>query len=139
MNLRRNEAPCPGRNAPSTESEGVGLRIGIKNLDGERAIHDQLVLPDELVEPLVGHHAFAIGVDVGAVALARPDAVDGHAESHRLAVSARGFVRRIVANLLEREIKQAVEIGPGDDGAENVWRIVVVAFAGEPGLSNGSL
>jgi hypothetical protein len=90
MNLLRNGAPCPGRNAPSTESEGVGLHVGIKKLDGERAIHDQLVLPDELVEPVVGHHAFAIGVDVGAVCLPRPDAVDGHAESHRLAVSARG-------------------------------------------------
>jgi hypothetical protein len=39
----------------------------------------------------------------------------------------RGIRDRIVANLLESQVEQAVEIDPGNDDAENVWRIVVIA------------
>ena len=46
-------------------------------------------LTNELVEPLVGHRAFAVGVDVRPVAVAGRRAVDGHAKAHRLAVDVR--------------------------------------------------
>ena len=60
----------------SAEGERIGLHVGVEKLDCERTIHDRPALAHQLVEPVVDHHAFAVGVDVGAVALARRGAVD---------------------------------------------------------------
>src|ERR1700728_4292719 len=51
-----------------TKGKRVGLYIGIKKLDREGAVDDRPALTDELVEPVVGDHPFAVGVRVGAVA-----------------------------------------------------------------------
>ena len=59
-----------------TKGKRVSLHIGIKKLDREDAVHDRPALADELVEPVVGDHAFAVGVRVGAVAFAGRGAVD---------------------------------------------------------------
>ena len=67
-----------------TKGKRVSLHVGIKKLDRKRVIHDRPALTDELVEAVVGHHAFAVGVDVGAVAFAGRGAVDRHAEAHGL-------------------------------------------------------
>src|ERR1700677_1378909 len=72
-----------------TKGKRVSLDIGIKKLDREGAVHDRPALADELVEPVVGHHALAVGIDVGAVAFAGDSAVDRHPEAHRLALGAR--------------------------------------------------
>src|ERR1700677_2345728 len=69
-----------------TEGKRVSLHIRIKKLDGEGAVHERPALSHELVEPVVGHHALAVGIDVGAVAFAGRGAVDRHVEAHRLAV-----------------------------------------------------
>ena len=70
----------------SAEGERVGLDAGIEKLDLERVVGDRAALPDQLVEPLSGHDALAVGIDIGAVAVAGRRAVDGDAEPHRLAV-----------------------------------------------------
>src|ERR1700677_2759117 len=72
-----------------TKGKRVSLHIGIKKLDREGAVHDRPALTDELVEPVVGHHALAVGVRIGAVAFAGRGAVDRYPEAHRLAVGAR--------------------------------------------------
>ena len=67
--LRSSAALCY-RTEPLTKGKRVSLHGGIKKLDCERAILDRPALADELVEPMFGHRAFAVGVDVGAVAFA---------------------------------------------------------------------
>ena len=46
------------------------------------------LLAHELVEPLAGHHALALGVGVRAMVVAERLAVEGRDEAHRLAVFA---------------------------------------------------
>ena len=46
-------------------------------------------LPDQLVEPLPGHHALAISIDIHAAVVARCRAVDRHTESDGSAVRGR--------------------------------------------------
>src|ERR1700678_3967957 len=77
------------RTKPLTKGKRVSLHIGIEKLDREGAVHDRPALADELVEPVVGHHALAVGIDVGAVAFAGLSAVDRDAEAHRLAIGVR--------------------------------------------------
>ena len=68
-----------------TKGKRVSLHIGIKKLDREGAVDDRPALTDELVEPVVGDHPFAVGVRVGAVAFAaRRSGREYSAEDYRL-------------------------------------------------------
>ena len=58
------------------------LHARIEKLDFELAIGDGLRLPDQLVQPLLGHRAVALLVDVDAVSRARRLSIDQHAKSH---------------------------------------------------------
>src|SRR5262249_46094596 len=83
----------------SAEGESIGLHAGVEELDLEGPVRDRAALPDELVEPLPGHGSLAIGVDVGAMAVAGRGAVDGDAEAYRLAVRARSQDKMEVAGM----------------------------------------
>ena len=69
-------------------------------------IGDFAVLPYQLVQPLSGHNALTIRIDVSAVAVARRCAVDGRPESHRLAIRPRA----------ENQV-QVARVEPIDDAA----------------------
>jgi hypothetical protein len=90
----------------SPEGEGVSRCAGIEETDLECVIGNGAVLPDELVEPLPGHDALAVGVDIGAMAVTRRRAVDRDAEANRITL-ARGA---------ENEVKVA-RVEPVDDAA----------------------
>jgi hypothetical protein len=51
------------------------------------------MLPDELVQPLVGHCAMALAVNVGPVRRARRLSVDEHPESYGRAPDGRPLTR----------------------------------------------
>jgi len=70
----------------SPESEGVSFGAGIEKADLERAIRDRAILPDKLIEPLSVHDTLAVGINIGAMAIAGRFAVDRDAESNGLAV-----------------------------------------------------
>src|SRR6202453_1815207 len=69
-----------------TKGKRVSLHIGIEKLDREGAVRARPALAEGLVEPVVGDHALAIGIDVGAVASAGRRPVDRDAKAHRLAL-----------------------------------------------------
>src|ERR1700712_5092834 len=78
------------RNAPfqslrrgSAEREGKRLHARIEKLDLEPPIDNRLRLPDQLIHPLFGHRAVALGVDVGSVGRARRLSIEVEAEWHR--------------------------------------------------------
>src|SRR3954451_3018460 len=62
------------------EGEGVGLGAGVGELDLEGALGDGSVLPDELVQPLLGKRAGAVLVHVGSVIRAGRLPVEEHPE-----------------------------------------------------------
>src|SRR6266496_2104484 len=64
------------------EGECVGLNARIEEGDLECVLGDGATLADELVEPLFGHRAVALVVDVGSVGSARRLPVDEHATSY---------------------------------------------------------
>src|SRR5258708_13144809 len=70
----------------SAEGECIGLHAGIEEFDLEAAVGDRTALPHELAHPLTPDDAIALGVDIGAMAVARRLAVDRHAKADRLAV-----------------------------------------------------
>ena len=72
--------------AVSAEGEGVGLDARIEEADLERAIGNRAILPDKLIEPLPVHHTLAIGIDIGAMAVAGQCAVNRHAEANGIAL-----------------------------------------------------
>ena len=72
-----------GPKSPLAECECEGLHARIEKLDFELAIGDGLRLPDQLVQPLFGHHAVALLVDVNSVSRARRLPIDQHAKSRR--------------------------------------------------------
>jgi len=72
--------------AVSAEGEGVGLDARIEEADLERMIGDGTILPNKLVEPLPGHDALAVGIDIGAMAVARRCAVNRDAEANGIAL-----------------------------------------------------
>jgi hypothetical protein len=70
----------------SPKGEGEGLCAGIEKPDLECVIGDRPALPDQLVQALPGHDALAVGIDIGAMAVARWHAVNRDAEPYGLAV-----------------------------------------------------
>jgi hypothetical protein len=68
--------PRPNRNL--AEGERVGLDPATGEGDLEGAVGDGAVLPDELIQPLVGHRAMALAVNVDPVRRARRLFVDEH-------------------------------------------------------------
>src|SRR5262245_56767852 len=73
----------------SAERKSVGLGAGLEKLDLELSLTDRAGLPDELVEPLLGHGAVALLVDVEAAAGAGGFSVDQHAKPDRGALCGR--------------------------------------------------
>src|SRR5258707_3554879 len=73
----------------SAEGECVCLNTGIEKVNLEGVIGDLAALAYQLIQPLPGHDALPLRIDVRAVAIARRCAVDGDAKPHRLAVQAR--------------------------------------------------
>jgi hypothetical protein len=65
-----------------TECERKSLHARTQKLDLELAIDDRLLLPDQLVQPLLGHDALAVGVDVSSMSPARRLPIDQRAELH---------------------------------------------------------
>src|SRR5271157_3985310 len=65
----------------SAECERKGLHARVEELDPERVVGDDPVLPDELIEPLSLDDAHALGIGVGAVTLARRGPVYRHPET----------------------------------------------------------
>src|ERR1039457_4596489 len=63
------------------EGERVGLSPWIEKCDLEGAADDGAGLADELIQPLLGEGAVALGVNVGSVGLARLLPVDEYTES----------------------------------------------------------
>src|ERR687885_2485571 len=76
--------PCINPYLPraSAEGEREGLNARIEELDLEVAVGDGTRLADQLIQPLLGHRAAALGVDVAAVRLARRSPVEPHAKAH---------------------------------------------------------
>ena len=65
------------------------LDAGVEEFDFERPVLDRAGLADQLIQPLPGDGAVAIGVGVDAVVGAGRLAVQRHPEPHRLAVGIR--------------------------------------------------
>src|SRR6185437_10885739 len=68
------------------EREGEGLHAGIEEFDLEGAVLDGSLLPDQLIQPMEGDGAHALGIGVGAVIGARGGAVNGDLEANGLAI-----------------------------------------------------
>src|SRR5918995_5890169 len=64
------------------EGERVGLDLRIEEGNLEGAVGDGAGLPDELVQPLLGHRSVALVVNVDPMRRIRRLSVDEHAESH---------------------------------------------------------
>ncbi len=67
----------------SPESERIGLQAAIKKLDLEGSVRDRAALPDELIEPLSGHNAAPLDVDIRAMVFARWFTVDRDTKANR--------------------------------------------------------
>src|SRR5262245_11150649 len=65
----------------STERERKSLHAQTEKLDFELSIGDGLRLSDQLVQPLLGHCAVALLVDVNSVRCAWRLSIDQHAKS----------------------------------------------------------
>src|SRR5260370_17010825 len=66
----------------SAERESESLHARIEKLDLELAISNVPRLPDQLIQPLVGHRTVALLVNVTSVSLARRQSIDEHAKAH---------------------------------------------------------
>jgi hypothetical protein len=66
----------------SAERERKSLHARIEKLDLELSISDGLRLSDQLIQPLFGNRAVALGVNVNSVSSARRLSIDEHAKSH---------------------------------------------------------
>src|SRR5580658_3140900 len=64
----------------SAERERESLQPRIEKLDFELTVGDRLLLPDQLIQPLLGHRAVALFVDVNAVSRARLSSIDQNAK-----------------------------------------------------------
>src|SRR5260370_13136830 len=72
----------------SAEGECVCLNTRIEKVNLEGVIGDLAALAYQLIQPLPGHEALPLRIDVRAVAFARRRTVDRYAKPHRLAVRA---------------------------------------------------
>src|SRR5258708_30747069 len=66
----------------SAECERKSPHARIEKLDLELAISNGLRLSDQLIEPLLGHRAVALVVNVDSVSSARRLSIDEHAKAH---------------------------------------------------------
>src|SRR6266508_1325716 len=66
----------------STEGKRKSLHARIEKLDLELSISDGLRLSDQLIQPLFGHRAVALVVNVNSVRSARRLSIDEHAKAH---------------------------------------------------------
>src|SRR5438067_12343894 len=90
MRLRQLNEDCMALSADtSAKRESKRLHSGIKELDEKRPIPDVPLLPDQLIQPVVGRHAVALAVHIRAVILERARAIQNDAESHWCAVRSR--------------------------------------------------
>src|SRR5271165_3780495 len=64
------------------EREYVGLDARIEERDLKEAVGDGAPLADQLIQPLLGHYAATLVVDVESVRIDRGPAVDEDPESH---------------------------------------------------------
>src|SRR5258706_14026187 len=67
----------------SAERERKRLHARIEKLDLELSISNGLRLSDQLIQPLFGHRAVALLVNVNSVSSARRLSIDAHAKSYR--------------------------------------------------------
>ena len=72
-----------GPKSPLAEREREGLHALPEKLDFKLPIGDGLLLPDQLVQPLFGHNAVAVLVDVNSVSRTRRPPVDQHTKFQR--------------------------------------------------------
>ena len=77
-----------GRDLPSAKCEGKCLHSSILKLDHEGMVSDPPLLPDQLIQAMVGHHAVALRVRVHAVILSRRLPVHGHSKADWLSIGA---------------------------------------------------
>src|SRR6266516_2222059 len=70
------------RRRGSAECERKSLHAGIEKLDLELAISNGLRLTDQLIQPLVGHRAVTLLVNVNAMSRARRLSIEEHAKAH---------------------------------------------------------
>ena len=66
----------------SAEGERESLHARIEKLDLELTISNRLRLPDQLIQPLVGHRAVTLLVNVNAISRARGPSIEEHAKAH---------------------------------------------------------
>ena len=66
----------------SAEGEGESIHARTEKLDFELSIGNGFWLPYQLVQPLFGHYAVALLVDVESVRGSRWPSIDRHAKSH---------------------------------------------------------
>src|SRR5215469_4934492 len=67
----------------SAERERESLHARIEKLDFEHAISNGPRLSDQLIQPLFGHRAVALLVNIAAGSLARRLSIEEHVKSHR--------------------------------------------------------
>src|SRR5260370_7143560 len=73
----------------SAEGECVCLNIRIEKVNLEGVIGDLAALAYQLIQPLPGHEALPLRIDVRAVAFARRPTPDRYAKPHRLPLTPR--------------------------------------------------
>src|SRR5205823_1716660 len=66
----------------SAEGECKSLHTRIEKLDLELSIGDRPLLADQLIQPLVGHRAVALFVDIGSMRSTGWLSIDEHTKTH---------------------------------------------------------
>src|SRR5438445_4949360 len=106
-------SPRFGSHPRSAEREHKSLDSRIEEFDLELAIGDGFRLPDQLIKPLLGGRAVALGVDVDSVTGARRVPVDedrktngrpwGRGSHHEVEIARVKAVRDSPGSLVERD------------------------------------
>src|SRR6266545_7499026 len=101
--------PCPRRfelritrdrfRCELAEGERIGLHAPIEKLDLEQSISDRLRLSDQLMQPLFGHRAVALLVNVKSVSSAWRLSIDEHAKPHRRSSRCRSHHQMQIAGV----------------------------------------
>ena len=74
--------PSAWRVVDSPERERERFDASIEKLDLELAVVNRPRLPNQLIQPLLGHPAITVVVDISAMCRARRLLIDEHAEAH---------------------------------------------------------
>src|SRR6266545_4716749 len=101
--------PCPRRfelritrdrfRCELAEGERIGLHAPIEKLDLEQSISDGVRLSDQLIQPLFGHRAVALLVNVKSVSSAWRLSIDEHAKPHRRSSRCRSHHQMQIAGV----------------------------------------